>query len=148
DREAVDETVEKKEDEDSTEPEHSTDGRKVVFLYNSHNRESFLPHLPKETNTDNAYHEKVNITKISDRIAKKLKGNGIGSQVDDTDIMQILHEKNWKYGKSYDASRPVVEDAIATNDDIQYIFDIHRDSLPRDKTVKKIDGENYATILF
>jgi len=71
DREAIDDTEDKKE-VDTEKPEHSTEGKRVVFLYNSHNRESFLPHLPEETNTDNAYHKEVNITKISDRIAKGL----------------------------------------------------------------------------
>jgi len=68
--------------------------------------------------------------------------------VDDTDIMQILNDKGWKYGKSYDASRPVVETALDENDDLQYVVDVHRDSLPRDKTTKEIDDTNYATILF
>lgn len=148
DREAVDEEMEGKEDKQQDAPPHTTEGKQVVFLYNSHNRESFLPHLPKETDTNSAYHKEVNITKVSERIAQKLEQNGIGSQVDNTDIMQVLHENDWKYKKSYDASRPVVKEAIANNKDIQYIFDIHRDSLPRDKTVKKIGDKNYSTILF
>src|SRR5699024_1665144 len=119
DREAIDDTEDKKE-VDTEKPEHSTEGKRVVFLYNSHNRESFLPHLPEETNTDNAYHKEVNITKISDRIAKGLEQNGIGAQVDDTDMMQTLQDKNWKYGKSYDASRPVIKEAMASNEAIQY----------------------------
>lgn len=148
-REAVDDTKEAKEEPtDEQKPEQTTDGKEVVFLYHSHNRESFLPHLPEETDADNAYHEEVNIKKISDRIHKKLKESGIGSQVDDTDIMQVLKDKDWKYGKSYEASRPVVETALQDNQDIQYIFDVHRDSLPRDKTIKEVEGKTYATILF
>src|SRR5699024_12566676 len=42
DREAVDAEEEQKDEEEKT-PEQTTDGREVVFLYNSHNRESFLP---------------------------------------------------------------------------------------------------------
>ncbi|HLR23943.1 MAG TPA: stage II sporulation protein P [Pseudogracilibacillus sp.] len=147
DREAVDAEEEQKDEEEKT-PEQTTDGREVVFLYNSHNRESFLPHLPDETDTDHAYHEEVNITKISDHLKENLEKNGIGTMVDDTDIMQILNDKGWKYGKSYDASRPVVETALDENDDLQYVVDVHRDSLPRDKTTKEIDDTNYATILF
>lgn len=120
----------------------------TVFLYSSHNRESFLPHLPDETNSDLAYHEDVNITKVSERIAQSLAANGIGAKVDDTDIMNVLHEKGWSYPKSYDASRPVVEEALANNKQIKYAFDIHRDALPRGKTVKEINETNYATILF
>lgn len=129
-------------------PTLTTDGRKVVFIYSTHNRESFLPHLPEEEDPGNAYHGEVNITKISERIAKTLEGNGIGTTVDFTDFMSVLNEKGWKYWRSYDASRPVVQEAIAQNEHIQYIFDVHRDSLPRNKTTKKINGKNYAQVLF
>src|SRR5699024_8671606 len=129
DRKAVDD-----EQEEVPAPKNSTD-EAVVFLHNSHNRESFLPHLPEETDANQAHHEEVNITKVSERIGQKLESNGIGTKVDDTDIMNILHEKGWSYHQSYTAARPIVEDALANNKDIQYAFDIHRDSLPRDKTV-------------
>ncbi|MEI3606865.1 stage II sporulation protein P [Pseudogracilibacillus sp. SE30717A] len=146
DRKAVDDsTKEKPEPKDQP---FSTEGRKVVFLYNSHNRESFLPHLPDEQDSNRAHHEEVNITKVSDRIAEGLEANGIGSYVDDTDIMKVLNEKGWKYGRSYEASRPVVQEAISQNKDLQYVMDIHRDALPKSKTTKEIDGESYAQILF
>lgn len=143
-RKAIDDTDEKEEKKYPAD-KMSDD---VVLLYNSHNRESFLPHLPDEENPNLAYHEEVNITKVSDRIAETLAANGISTHVDRTDFMEILHEKGWKYGKSYAASRPVIKDTLEENKDIQFAFDIHRDSLPRDKTTKEIDGTSYATILF
>lgn len=146
DRKAIDED-EKKEESTPSKQTPKTE-KPVVFLYNSHNRESFLPHLPDETNANHAHHEKVNITKVSERFAQTLESNGIGTTVDDTDIMNILHEKGWSYHKSYAASRPIVEEALAENQDLQYALDIHRDSLPRDKTVTKIGDDEYATILF
>ena len=145
DRKAIDDSIEEKKPSDQTQ---TTEGKKVVFLYNSHNRESFLPHLPDESDPDRAYHEEVNITKVSENLANALESNGIGTLVDDTDIMSILHENGWTYGQSYTASRPVVEEAISQNEDFQYAFDIHRDSFPRDKTTKDIDGESYAKLLF
>lgn len=144
DREAVFEEVE----EEGQEEIMTTDGRDVVFIYNTHNRESFLPHLPDVTDPNKAFHSEVNITKVSERFSHQLLKEGIGSNVDDTDIMNVLHEKDWTYSQSYQASRPVVEEAVATNKDLQYIFDFHRDSLPRDKTTKEFDGESYAKILF
>lgn len=147
DREAVEEENDEKEEKEET-PEQTTDGRDVVFLYNTHNRESFLPNLPDEADPDHAYHEEVNITKISEYLKENFEKNGIGTMVDDTDIMSVLNDNGWTYGKSYDASRPVVETALDENDDIQYMIDVHRDSIPRDKTTKEIDDTNYATILF
>ncbi|NAP01655.1 stage II sporulation protein P, partial [Halomonas sp. MG34] len=32
--------------------------------------------------------------------------------------------------------------------EIQYVFDLHRDSIAREKTTKKLNGENYARIMF
>lgn len=148
DREAVDHTDPQESKEPAKEPSNTTGDKQVVFLYNSHNRESFMPHLPKETKSNNAFHKEVNVTKVSDYLKERLVAEGIGTEVDDTDIMQILNDKGWSYPKSYTASRPVVEAALKNNKDIQYIFDIHRDSLPRKKTTKKLEGKEYATILF
>ncbi len=145
-REAIDKSeIEEKEPSESP---LTTEDRKVVFLYQSHNRESFLPHLPDETDPNRAHHEEVNITKVSERLASSLESYGIGADVDKTDVMNILKEKKWSYGKSYQASRPIVEEAMSQNEHIQYIFDIHRDALPRKNTTKEIDGEDYAQVLF
>lgn len=126
----------------------TTGKRDVVFIYNTHNRESFLPSLPGVTDKDSAMHDKINVTKVSDRLAKSLKANGIGTSVDHTDFMPILNEKGWNYARSYDASRSVVEETFQNNKDIQYAFDIHRDSLSGDKTTAEIDGKKYAKVMF
>ncbi|GAB3050709.1 stage II sporulation protein P [Virgibacillus ainsalahensis] len=136
---------ESKDDQDEVSP--STEGD-IVFIYNSHNRESFLPHLPDVTNPHHAHHHEVNITKVSDRLSASLEADGIGTQVADADISNLLNEKGLGYPDSYTASREVVEEAFASNQDIQYIFDLHRDSIPRDKTTKEINGESYARIMF
>ncbi|GAB3795284.1 stage II sporulation protein P [Virgibacillus kimchii] len=153
-REAVFEDGEKDE-EDKEKPQEkedeitpSTGDRNVVFLYNTHNYESFLPHLPGVTNPDHAHHDEVNITKVSDRFAQALEEKGIGSKVDDHDFMNILNERGWGYGQSYEASREIVEEAMAGNNDYNYVFDIHRDSISREKTTVDIDGESYGRILF
>lgn len=143
-REAIDDA----ENDETENVQREEIDKKVVFLYSSHNRESFLPHLPKETDPNRAYHKEVNITKVSGRLAEKLAEYNIGAEVDDTDFMNILHEKGWTYGKSYDASRTVVEAVVKENQDIKYMFDIHRDSLPYEKTTIKKDGKSYATLLF
>ncbi|WP_245831767.1 stage II sporulation protein P [Oceanobacillus senegalensis] len=149
DREAVVETeendnVEQKQDENMP----TTGEREVVYLYNSHNRESFLPHLPDETDPNLAHHSEVNITKVSERLAKSLEAKGIGTEVEDADIGNLLNKKGWEYHQSYDAARGVVEEAIAGNKDIQFVFDIHRDAMPREHTTMEMDGKSYAKIMF
>jgi len=151
DREAIeDEVVEEKkpEGEEELDIQQSTGDKEVVFIYNTHNRESFLPYLPDVTNPDSAHHSEMNITKVSDRLAEALEQKGIGTYVDDTDIGTVLNEKGMDYTDSYTASRDVVEEAFATNKDLQFVFDIHRDSLRKDATTKEINGESYARIMF
>lgn len=150
-REAI---VDKDEEADEIEIEEkdakdrpTTGERNVVFIYNSHNRESFFPHLPGVTDPDLAQHKEVNITKVSDRLAKSLEANGIGANVDETDIMVELNKKGWGYSQSYKASRDVVKAALATNNDLQFAFDLHRDAIPRNKTTKEIHGKPYARIM-
>ncbi|WP_240507979.1 stage II sporulation protein P [Virgibacillus indicus] len=149
-REAVveeNEMEEIQEKQDKPEIAQTTGERDVVFIYNTHNRESFLPHLPGVSDSNSAQHKEVNITKVSDRLAKSLEANGIGTMVDDTDIMNSLNEKGWKFSQAYKASRDVVTEAFNTNKDIQYVFDLHRDAVPREHTTKEINGETYARIM-
>ncbi|WP_194165592.1 stage II sporulation protein P [Oceanobacillus sp. CFH 90083] len=150
DREAVltGEEEEQEEETEEIESEQTTGDRDVVFIYNTHNRESFLPHLPNETEPDAAMHGEINITKVSERLAESLKRKGIGTQIDNTDFGQLLNERGMEYHQSYEASREIVEEAMAGNREIQYVFDLHRDALRRDKTTQTIDGEDYAKTLF
>ncbi len=57
-------------------------------------------------------------------------------------------EKGWDYARSYDESRPVVKDAIATNKDLQYFIDIHRDATRKKATTTTINGKSYARLAF
>jgi stage II sporulation protein P len=124
----------------------STGGKKVVFIYHSHNRESFLPELKNVKSPDLAYHSDVNITKVGKRLAEKLEDLGIGAQHSETDYPSTV--KSFEFAKSYAYSNKTVKEALATNKDIKMVFDIHRDSLDRDRTTATIDGKDYAQIFF
>jgi stage II sporulation protein P len=143
-----DKETEWNKNDNRTKKSHPTTGDKnVVFLYNTHNRESFLPHLPNVSDPNEAHHKEVNITKVSERLATSLKANGIGTKVDNTDIMSELNNKGWDYGKSYEASRKIVRETVAANKDITYVFDLHRDSIDRNKTTTKINQKSYARVM-
>ncbi|SDK53144.1 stage II sporulation protein P [Sediminibacillus albus] len=144
-----DETTDEKVDDSENSSKPSTGERKVVFIYNTHNRESFLPHLPSATTPNEAFHAEVNITKVSDQLKKKLEELGVGTQVDHTDITDILQKNDWDYSAdSYRASKPIVEEALAANKDLNYVFDLHRDSMGREITTKTINGKDYAKLMF
>lgn len=147
DREAIYENDDEFENEKEQSKQDSPSDQDVVFIYNTHNRESFLPHLPGVNDPNSAHHDDVNITKVSDRFAKSLEKEGIGVFVDDTDHIQELKKEGKDYGESYQSSREVIKNVLTTKEDIEYVFDIHRDALPREKTTIDIQGESYAQLL-
>jgi stage II sporulation protein P len=129
-------------------PIYSTDGKKVVFIYHTHTRESFLPMLKNVNNPDEAYHSTANITLVGQKLSDELEARGIGTYLDKTDFTGVLNEKGWKYGKSYDASRPTVQSAMAANNDIHFLFDLHRDYQRKEITTATINGNSYARTFF
>ncbi len=148
-REASIEEVEETAPEPNTKtPAATTNGKKVVFIYHSHTRESYLPHLPEGTLADHAYHPEVNVTLVGERLARELEARGIGAQVNDTDFTEVLKKNGWKHPKSYDASRPAVVEAMKQDGDLKFFFDIHRDYLGKDLTTVSINGKEYARTFF
>jgi stage II sporulation protein P len=143
------EDIEKPSDnENKPVPPNTTGDRKVVYLYFSHNRESYLPYLEGVTDPDLAFHSKVNVTQIGDRLKKTLESKGIGATVDKTDVQGKLNQKGLPYAQSYKESRNVVQSAMGTNNDLTYFIDIHRDSRRKKDTTININGESYAKLAF
>jgi stage II sporulation protein P len=130
-------------DESMVRPEVNT-----VFIYHTHNRESFLPHLKDSGQSSAVQHKDINITLVGKRFGDQLAKYGIGAAVDDTDIAAILAERNWEYWQSYQVSRERIQEAMAGNQNLVYFFDIHRDSARRRTTTTTINGKSYAKIYF
>ena len=122
--------------------------KKEVFIYSSHNTESYLPYLKNVAGSNRAYHPEVNVTKLGEKLQKNLDTKGIGSVLNSVDIHANLVKKGLKFGRSYQESRSVVEAAIANNKDFKYLIDIHRDALRKNKTTKVMNGTSYAKISF
>lgn len=129
-------------------PVQSTNGRKVVEIYHTHNRESFLPYLKGVTNPDLAFHSKINITKLGEHLQKDLVDKGVGASLDTTDFTGILDNKGLNYSKSYQESRKEIETVMASNKDLDYLIDIHRDSRRKKDTTITLNGKSYAKIAF
>ena len=53
-----------------------------------------------------------------------------------------------KYPKSYQESRVAVQTAMASNNNLEYFIDIHRDSKRKKDTTITINGKQYAKIAF
>lgn len=122
----------------------STGNKKVVYIYHSHNRESYFPALKKGAKY--AEDAKINVTLLGKRLADKLQAQGIGAQSSKTDYASSVKNYNWNF--SYKYSLKTVQTAFTSNPDIKYLFDIHRDSSGRKKTTANIKGTNYAQVYF
>lgn len=129
-------------------PTLSTGDRKVVYVYFSHNRESYLPYLKGETDPNRAYHSKVNVTNIGYKLKEALEANGVGTDVSKTDVMGNLNKKGLGFAHAYQESRPMVQTAMAQNQKLQYFIDIHRDSKRKKDTTGVIKGKSYAKLAF
>lgn len=123
-------------------------GNKIAFIYQSHSTESFLPELKDKGITDPnlAYNSSKNIMLVGKRLTEKLQQAGIGALHSKANYPNII--KDFKSVYSYKYSMRTLQEVSAVNSDLQYYFDIHRDSLARKKTTVSIDGTDYAQVHF
>jgi stage II sporulation protein P len=123
-----------------------SDSVKRVFIYHTHNRESFLPELQPGLRFDEAQDDEINVTLVGRRLSEKLEELGIGAVVSDTDYPSVVQNFNWN--ESYRYSLQTVKEAFAAHPDLKYFLDIHRDAGPRRTTTVTIDGVDYAQLYF
>lgn len=122
-------------------------GEKRVFIYNTHNRESWTHVAPTVgTSVD---HPTKNIQLVGKRFGKLLQEKGVNTIVSENDFIQQLIDQKKTYPMAYAESYKAVKAAAQKNPALQYYFDIHRDGdVPRSKTAITINGKTYARILF
>lgn len=140
--------VVEKDEEDKTEVPSNDSGEYKIYIYHTHNRESFFSMVPEAKVPNQAFHRKNNITVIGKRLGEKLNEKGIKTYVDTTDIQGILAERNMKYYQSYSVSREVVMEAMKQHNEVELVFDLHRDAVRKDVTTINIDGKSYAKVMF
>lgn len=121
-----------------------------VFIYHTHNIESFLPLLEGAAKPNEAISsdERANIVAVGSRLSNALLQKGISVEHDKTNINKELLNRDMKYSAAYNISKEVLEAASANNPNLEYYIDIHRDSARKDVTTKTIRGEDYAKVYF
>ncbi|MBP1992884.1 stage II sporulation protein P [Paenibacillus eucommiae] len=123
-----------------------TAGNNVAFVYQTHSNESYLPELKGITEPDEAYSDKINVIQVGKRLAENLEKVGIGAVHSNTVYPNVV--KGFKYPFSYKYSRTTLQEAMAAHPDLNYYFDIHRDSSVRKRTTVTIDNKDYAQVYF
>lgn len=125
------------------EEQQQKEDQPLVYIYHTHNRESFLPELGRTDDPEQAYDAKKNITLVGERLQQALQREHIPAIQTKTDYWNKGNVEN-----EYDLSRKTVQGVLKKYNSLKMVFDIHRDSLPRDKTTVQLGGKNVAQVYF
>ena len=118
------------------------DSKPLIYIYNTHQSEEY------DSKMLNAYNISYTVETASYILKDYLNKYGINSFVEKESIASYLNSNNLSYKDSYKASRYYINKRLNEDKSINYIIDIHRDSLPKDKTTTVINGKSFAKILF
>jgi len=114
----------------------------LVYIFNTHQTEEYASSNTLE------YNIKPTVLVASYMLQEKLKNEGITSIVEESNISELLRINNWNYASSYKITKMLMQQAKEDNPSLLYFIDLHRDSIPRDKTTITIDNKTYARVLF
>lgn len=120
----------------------NNDNNYSIYVYNTHQSEEYAAN----TFLEEEVHPTVMMASyIMEDVFNK---NNYKTLVEERSIKDLLNTNNWRYYKSYDASRIYLNDSKEKNPSLKYFIDVHRDSLEKDKTTITINDKNYAKIIF
>lgn len=112
----------------------------LIYIYNTHDTEEYA--------SNNLFNFNPNVTMVNYILKEQFEDSNYSTLVEERSIKDILSVNNWNYSYSYKASRMYLEDVKSTYKSINYYIDVHRDSLPRNRTTVTINDKDYASILF
>jgi stage II sporulation protein P len=119
-------------------------GERDILIYNTHNTESWS----YVANNDSVTDDTKNVTLISKMLSDELTKRGIKAIFDNTDHQKMLNQQGLPYAFSYAESLKTVKADLKKDRNIDYIFDIHRDTKPKKATTAVVNGKSYARTLF
>ena len=124
-------------------PRYINSDEPIVYLFNSHPHEMIgAPSLAR-------YREgTVNILEFTHMMANIFADYRIPVLVEDRDVRDVIRHNSWHFNDSYRASRFFVEERIHQYPSLQFFFDVHRDAVPDSVATARINGHDYARIMF
>ena len=120
----------------------NTNKEPTIYIYNSHQTESYRSNFVESFNINNTVYLASHILK------EYLEDLGLSVIVEENSIVDVLNTNGWKYGSSYKASRILLEQAKKDNPSLNFFIDLHRDAASYERTMVEIDGDKYAKIMF
>ena len=118
------------------------ENKPLIYIYNTHQTEEYTPSSLVEYSIMPTV--QMNNYILEDRFEEK----NYETVVEEKNIKEVLNKNGWNYAKSYQASRTFLEEAKRNYPTLKYFIDVHRDSLPKERTTVTLNNKNYATILF
>ena len=113
-----------------------------VYIYNSHQAEAYQGDILEE------YNIRPGVMMASYILQKKLSENNIKTLVMEDNLVDYMNINNMNHAMSYIASRNFLINALNENHNLKLVLDIHRDSIPKDKSTTIINNKECAKILF
>ena len=118
------------------------DKKSLVYIYNTHETETY------SFEGANVYNILPTVKTADYILQENLLDLGISSIIEENSVTDILRKNGWKYSRSYDASKTLIEDKLREYKDIELIIDLHRDSSPKNRTLLEVNEKKYAKVLF
>ncbi|WJY28517.1 MULTISPECIES: stage II sporulation protein P [Sporosarcina] len=126
------------------EPPKAAD-RKKILLHFTHSEEAYEPITKAADGKVAVSHKTENITKFGETLRLQLDAMGAEADILPVDIQKEMVKQKIPYHRSYKAIRPYLEKALAGKE-YDFVFDIHRDSVPAGKTTVEYEENRYAKI--
>lgn len=118
------------------------ENKPLIYIYNTHQTEEYTPSSLVEYSIMPTV--QMNNYILEDRFEEK----NYETVVEEKNIKEVLNKNGWNYAKSYQASRIFLEEAKRNYPTLKYFIDVHRDSLPKERTTVTLNNKSYTTILF
>ena len=118
------------------------DNNPIIYIYNTHTNEEY------KYNKNDLYNITPTVKTASYILQSELNKYGINSIVEESNVIDILNNRNLNYSSSYKISRELLENKKINNPSLIYFIDIHRDSVKREITTVNINNETYARVMF
>lgn len=122
-----------------------------ILIYSTYTWENYLPLLGKAGDS-NAKHAigagtpNQGVHLVDTWLKDDLSQVGAAVDINYQNAATLLQKKGWTTNQAYDASRPIVQDALNSGKSYQLILDIHRDSARKNITTVQINNKSYARI--
>jgi len=113
-----------------------------VYIYNSHQAEAYQGDILEE------YGIRPGVMMASYILQKKLSESNVKALVMEENLIDYMNINNMNHAMSYLASRNFLINALNENHNLKLVIDIHRDSIPKDKSTTIINNKKCAKILF